>query len=203
MAVEGRSLAVNGFHGYQSSHASPITIGDAWLDWYPWKPLTASDLPSTAIDRGSRYFKDRTYVTWADRRSGRDQIFFTFSSDKGQHWASPRIISDDSATVRGASAPDHLQPSVAVNKDGVVGVAWLDRRQSKDNIGWRARFRASLDGGETWLPSVPVAEQATDPANPAHWVPVVHHNVPRAGAAIQLNIMLFSHALNAGDTDAM
>jgi hypothetical protein len=45
-----------------------------------------------------------------------------------------------------------------VNKDGVVGIIWLDRRDTKDQLGYDLRFSASLDGGETWLPSVKVSE---------------------------------------------
>jgi hypothetical protein len=48
----------------------------------------------------------------------------------------------------------------AVNRDGIVGMLWYDRRNNPDNIGYYARFSASLDGGETWLPSVRVSEMA-------------------------------------------
>jgi len=50
-------------------------------------------------------------------------------------------------------------PAIAVNRDGVVGVSWYDRRDFPDESGWIVRFRASLDGGETWLPSIRVSEQ--------------------------------------------
>jgi hypothetical protein len=49
-------------------------------------------------------------------------------------------------------------PTVAVNKDGIVGVLWYDRRDSDDNLSYYARFSASTDGGATWLPSVRVSE---------------------------------------------
>jgi hypothetical protein len=34
---------------------------------------------------------------------------------------------------------------------GVVVVAWYDRRESSDNMGWRIRAAASLDGGVTTI----------------------------------------------------
>src|SRR5262249_34942421 len=54
------------------------------------------------------------------------------------------------------------------NKDGVVLVTWLDRRESGDNLGWRVRAAASLDGGETFSASVPVASSpnAYPPSTP-------------------------------------
>jgi hypothetical protein len=48
-------------------------------------------------------------------------------------------------------------PAVAVNRDGVVGVSWYDRRDNADNLGYWPRFSASLDGGAMFLSSVRVS----------------------------------------------
>jgi hypothetical protein len=37
---------------------------------------------------------------------------------------------------------------------------WYDRRESPNGMDYVARFAASLDGGETWTPSVRVAAAA-------------------------------------------
>lgn len=59
-------------------------------------------------------------------------------------------------------------PALAVNKDGVVAVSWYDRRGLPDVMGERApnygpgcnvRIRLSLDGGNTWQPSVQVNDK--------------------------------------------
>jgi hypothetical protein len=59
-------------------------------------------------------------------------------------------------------------PAIAVNKAGVVTVTWYDRRGLPTAPGSRApfhapgcnvRIRVSLDGGETWRPSVKVNEK--------------------------------------------
>jgi len=126
--------------------------------WMTWPPTPASATPAIAVDPGSAAFKDRLYVTFSDERSGRSQIFFSSSSDKGKTWSRPIVISDDSAWSNG-KGPNHFMSSVALNKSGVVGVTWYDRREHLDNLGWDIRFRASLDGGETWLPSVKVSEK--------------------------------------------
>jgi hypothetical protein len=49
-------------------------------------------------------------------------------------------------------------PVIGVNKDGVVGIVWYDRRDNPEGLGWYVRFSASLDGGDTWLPSVRVSD---------------------------------------------
>lgn len=113
-----------------------------------------------AVDPGSPWFTDRLYATWGDVRTGRSEIWFSYSHDKGTTWSPPRIVSDDQAWPPPAVGPDNNVPTVAVNKLGVVGLTWYDRRDNPDNVGFYPRFRASLDGGETWLPSVRVSEVA-------------------------------------------
>jgi hypothetical protein len=120
-------------------------------------PHVSAFLPFVAADPGSAAFKDRIYIAWADVRSGRWEIWFTYSADKGLTWARPRIVSDDVARAD-TPGPDDFNATLAVNKDGVVAVAWYDRRDNPDNIGWFVRLTASLDGGDTWLPSVRVSE---------------------------------------------
>ena len=128
-----------------------------------------------AIDSGAGKFKDRVYLAWPDRRSGRSQIYFTRSTDKGATWAPSRVVTDNPASDEN----DQFMPTLAVNKEGVVGLLWYDRRESSDNRSFYARFSASLDGGATWLPSVRVSEK-----------PYVAGAVARKSA----------FALNGGDT---
>jgi len=45
-------------------------------------------------------------------------------------------------------------PELAVNRNGVLGVMWYDRRDHPDNLGYDIRFSVSIDGGESFLPSV-------------------------------------------------
>jgi hypothetical protein len=51
-------------------------------------------------------------------------------------------------------------PMLAVNKNGVVGICWYDRRDNSDNLGYWVRFSASLDGGASWIPSARVSTHA-------------------------------------------
>jgi hypothetical protein len=110
--------------------------------------------PTLAIDGTRGRFKDRLYVVWPDRRSGHSQILFAFSEDKGRSWSPARRINDNVPS----DTTDQFMPEIAVNRDGVVGVMWYDRRDHPDNLGWDARFAASFDGGGTFGPSVRVSQ---------------------------------------------
>ncbi len=121
---------------------------------------TPSTIAALAADVGGRSpFTDRLYAAWGDVRSGRTEIYLSYSADKGRTWSQPTIVSDDSAWTAPKAGPDNEMPTLAVSADGVVGLMWYDRRENADNVGFYPRFRASLDGGETWLPSVRLTDQ--------------------------------------------
>src|SRR5262249_4308930 len=135
-----------------------------------------SYLPMLTADATAGAFRDRVYAVWPDQRNGRSQIFFAVSSDSGKTWTKPRVVSDDRAwpppgdafSTNGEGSgegigPDAIQGMVAVNKEGVVGVMWFDRRDHPDNLGYTVRFRASFDGGDTFAPGLPASE-AYDPS---------------------------------------
>jgi hypothetical protein len=132
-------------------------------DYYMNRPRSeGAVIPHLAVDPGSAPFKDRLYVVWSDFRTGRLEIMMSYSSDNGRTWSNPIVVSDDAPFKNAAeNGPDNLTPTVAVNKDGVACVAWYDRREFNDDLGWNVRLRCSLDGGETWTPSVKVTEQPT------------------------------------------
>jgi hypothetical protein len=126
-------------------------------------------IPWLAVDPGSPQFKDRLYVTWSDFRNQRLQVFISYSSDKGKTWSQPMVIDENRGGVDPKQGPDAINPVVAVNKNGVVAVTWYDRRDARDNLGWDLRVRASLDGGDTWLPSVKVSDQPTRFGGDEEW----------------------------------
>jgi len=131
-------------------------------EWYQRFASTTSVVPQMAIDGGNGPFKDRAYVVWEDYRLGRSEIYLAFSSDKGKSWSKPRLVDRSALDLQYGRGPNSFMPVVAVNHAGVIGVSWYDRRNSPDNLGWWVKFAASLDGGETFLPSVRVSEAPFD-----------------------------------------
>jgi hypothetical protein len=138
-----------------SSQVPPATAGKGGA--------TVTTLPYVAVDKSGGPHRDRLYVVWPDGRSGRSEILLSYSSDKGATWSAPRAVDDVVVASGHSSGPDSSMPAVAVNKDGVIGVSWYDRREAADNRAWRCRFSISVDGGETFLPSVGVSEALYQP----------------------------------------
>jgi len=118
-------------------------------------------LGQLVVDPGSKQFRDRLYAVWPAIVSDRIQIQSSYSTDKGKTWSRPVTVNDDRSPQQVGKGPDHMLPSIAVNKDGVVLVTWYDRRDAKDNLGWNLRAAASLDGGETFSASVPATDNAS------------------------------------------
>jgi hypothetical protein len=129
-----------------------VKISDMYEDWREG----STGIPSLAADGGSTAFKDRLYAAWADGRYGRTQILLSYSTDKGKTWSAPRVVSDGPTT--NGDDQDSFMPVVSVNPDGVVGVMWYDKRDIPGGRGYNVRLTASLDGGETWQPSVRVSQ---------------------------------------------
>ncbi len=134
--------------------------------WFVDMEPNGSYYTTLAVDATRGPFRDRLYAVWESRTSGRSVVMLAFSADSGKRWSRPRQMDDDGARQAGRTidGPDDIHGVVAVNDSGVVGVSWLDRRDHPDDLGWTLRFRASLDGGETFAPSVPAETADYDPA---------------------------------------
>jgi hypothetical protein len=126
-------------------------------------------MPQLAADASSGPYRDRVYAVWEDGNGpGRGRLLFSSSSDQGRSWGRPTILSEQPAD--GDDGYGAYMPAIAVNPDGVVAVSWYDRRGlpdgangplSQDNLGTgcNVRLRVSLDGGDTWRPSVLVNDK--------------------------------------------
>jgi hypothetical protein len=119
--------------------------------------------PRLAMDLSNGPYRGRLYLTFGDWDAERSQyvIRFLTSSDTGKTWSRPTIVNDD--TTRAIMT----LPAIAVNKDGVVGVTWYDRRDDPTNRCYRLYFAASTDGGQTFqnVSASPKPSCGTSPAN--------------------------------------
>ena len=105
---------------------------------------TGSILPAAAVDG-----RDGTlYVVWQDGRltgAFTPQIFLSVSTDGGASWSEPELVSD------GPLDAPNFTPSVAVNGDGVVAVAYTSLRNDPSRSGLLDQYIAfSKDGGRTF-----------------------------------------------------
>jgi hypothetical protein len=125
--------------------------------YYDWRVPQLS-LPALAVDRSRGTFRGRLYAVWPDARlDHRTRILFSSSKDHGRTWTAPAVVDDNAAGRSTNGRANNFMPAIAVNRRGVVGVSWYDRRDAPDNLGYGVRFAATLDGGKTWLPSVRVS----------------------------------------------
>ena len=182
----------------------------AVADWHGCRGWTPG-IAMVAADASSGPFRDRLYVTWPDRRSGRCEILVASSADKGDTWASPITVNDDQSPDQKKRGRDHLLPAVAVNRSGVLGVSWSDRRDAVEpGRQWTARFAASLDGGETFTPSVALSPPETATVK-SDYMPIMaysmgggHHRPKARGGDIHLEIgPQWIDYLSAADTAGM
>jgi hypothetical protein len=138
-------------------------------------------------------------------------IRFAYSVDKGATWSVPITVNDDRPPVEKDRGPDHMLPTIGVNKDGVVLVAWYDRRESADNMGWKIRAAASLDGGVTFGGSTPVSDVASAFTSQTEWVlesrriSVADTRQPdgTTGRPIAVDLRLNGFFVNGGHTSGM
>ena len=107
------------------------------------QPLRVGDyLPDIAVDRTT----GALYVTWADGLGGStNKIVMSRSTDGGQHWSKPAIVSHHNS----AQSFNH---AVAVGNDGELAVLYYDddRNDAAPGIPTDVYLRHSGDGGKTW-----------------------------------------------------
>jgi Carboxypeptidase regulatory-like domain len=174
-------------------------------DWYVDIAKTeGARTAALALDRTTGPFAGRLYAVWPDNRSGRSQVLLSWSDSKGDSWSAPVVVDDDLARTDPNQMPDAINVSTAVNQAGVVGVMWGDRREHADNLGWRFRFAASLDGGDSFTPSVRLASAANSYDRELQYpvvAPPTRSLGPRQPLQMRVSVMRFFYS--AGDTVSM
>src|SRR6266536_1032199 len=95
-------------------HFAKGIVVSEWTMCRGWTP----GMPYLAVDATTGPFKDRLYLVWTDRRSGRCEILFSFSSDKGKTWSKAATISDDRSPAERDRGRYHMIPAIAVNRAG-------------------------------------------------------------------------------------
>jgi hypothetical protein len=96
--------------------------------------------------------EDGVYVLWNANQTkfGPNRLYFSNSTDGGEHWSSPVDVSLAPAGV------NNLFPAMVASGDGDVRIAWQDDRNGLDAGGndpsarWNTYYRRSQDGGMTW-----------------------------------------------------
>jgi len=110
--------------------------------------------PSTyiAIDTSSTsQYEGRIYAVWNSNDANyikKMDIYLSYSDDDGSSWTTPKIVNSDPPRDYGF----HHHPTIYVNCDGVVALAWYDNRGHEiPHVYMNDYYYAlSFDGGETF-----------------------------------------------------
>lgn len=108
--------------------------------------------PAMAIDNSSSPSHGRIYVMGTDASSGRCRILMSSSSDNGKTWSPPAAVKIPVASTAQSDSIGSFLFTMAVNRKGVIGLAWTEREITC----WH--FSASIDGGISFRRSVPLSD---------------------------------------------
>jgi len=124
-------------NGGRSFSSKPVTDWIARLN-----ETNGGGIPSIAADTSVGPYRNRAYVVWNDARFGHNDILLAYSDDRGTTWSRPAIVDDTQPYEREA---DCMEPEVAVNKNGIVGVAWFDLAAEETPIALPTTVALSLE----------------------------------------------------------
>lgn len=120
--------------------------------------------PALASDVTGGAYNGRIYCAFTDDADdGFLDLYLTVTDDGGQTWTPRLRINDDPL----GNHIDQFHPWIFVNKDGVVSVAWYDRRLDPANLNFDLFISHSFDGGASWTPNQRVSEVSSSPFNAA------------------------------------
>ncbi len=116
--------------------------------------------PALTADITDGPYDGRFYCAFTDRAAdGFLDAYMTVSTDSGKTW-SPRLRLNDDPVGNGV---DQFHPWISVNPDGVVSVAFYDRRLDPSNLEFDLWMTHSFDGGQTWTPNQRVSNVSSNP----------------------------------------
>lgn len=124
----------------------------------------AFSLPIVVADTSSASpYRDHVYATWDDTRSGRSDIWFSRSTDKGRTWSAPLRVNDNPPESPLGVADFRMTPVVAVAPRGEIAIAWYDRRADPARRCWHYMIATSTDGGRRFGANHTVSTAASCP----------------------------------------
>ena len=158
MLARARAWAVRSDDG-GATFTEPLLISD---DCASGVEGSFPGYPFLVVDASDGSFRDRLYHACVRPRF--DGLALSYSSDGGETWSTP--IRVDSQPGGG---PTHTRtPMLAVNRDGVVGVGWYDRRHHPARECQDVYFTVSLDGGVTAVEPLRISTETSCPNAPGN-----------------------------------
>lgn len=139
------------------------TMSASALDFGLQGGFRTTTFPTLAVDNSHSSRRGTIYLTWTDGSHNIVQdlaSFFTFdysfgdivissSSDGGNTWSVPNLVSPTPATFKGTGR-DQFMSGIAVDNRGALAVCYSDRRNDPDNLMVDHYCSLSSNGGNTF-----------------------------------------------------
>ncbi|MBW8685447.1 sialidase family protein [Chitinophaga rhizophila] len=96
-----------------------------------------------------------TVISWVETAKGADTgtLYYAVSADKGRTFSAPRRV----ATANGILPHAENMPKMVFKPDGeVIAIYGVEQNDARNKYAGRVYYTRSLNGGETWLPAVPL-----------------------------------------------
>jgi len=153
-----RDVWVQKYDPASKSLADPVTISNTPGGNRGYMRL-AADTSATSPYRDRLYFVRAVAL----ERRGRG-VWLNVSSDGGASWSEDRRIDLFEAEARNKA----IAASVAVNRDGVVGVSWGDVHEDPEGRAFDIYFAISRDGGASFQRPARITRRSSDPRTKAN-----------------------------------
>lgn len=132
---------------------------------------------SLAVDE-----QGRLLVAWHDARNGDWDIFVRRSGPGGRGWSEPQRINDDES----ANGRHQYLPQLEVAPEGRVDLVYYDRRNDPGNLMNDVSFTWSVDGGDTFAPTVQLNRDSFDSRGGARYPHEAAEGLVESGSGLGL-----------------
>ncbi len=118
-----------------------------------------NSFPTFDVDRSAGPYSGSLYTSWSDNRNGDPDIYFTYSRDQGDSWATPMRVNTDPL----GNGRDQFFPWLSVDNKGRVNIIWYDARKDPNNRLLEVWGTVSRDGGQSFDTDFLISDLQFDP----------------------------------------
>ncbi|MGA8764081.1 MAG: sialidase family protein [Candidatus Sulfotelmatobacter sp.] len=117
-----------------------------------------SDIPVVAIDTSTGAHAGNLYVTYYNWTGTFMKVYVATSTNGGSTWTKKPV-------APATATHDQFFPWLNVNRAGLVGVSWLDRRNDPANVNYEAFASFSPSGGNSFSTNQDLSAAPSNPFN--------------------------------------
>lgn len=117
-----------------------------------------SNIPVVGIDNSTGTHAGNLYVTYYNWTGTFMKVYVATSTNGGSTWTKKPV-------APATATHDQFFPWLNVNRAGLVGVSWLDRRNDPANVNYEAFASFSPSGGNSFSPNLDLSAAPSNPFN--------------------------------------